>query len=124
MSALRFTLKAQLRQSIDLSPLTPDRLAGVSLAQIGAITLQSGNRKIRADSLFDIAGDDASDIVFANACDKLDYIGQDMLSGHITLQGNAGAYLGMQMRGGKVVLEGDAGAFAASSMAGGFLDIK
>jgi formylmethanofuran dehydrogenase subunit C len=86
--------------------------------------LQSGNRKLRADSLFDITGDDASDIVFANACERLDHVGQGMQSGRITLKGNAGVYLGMQMRGGEILLEGNAGAFAASSMAGGFLHIK
>ena len=124
MSALTFTLQASLQQRVDLSPLTPDSLAGKSLADIGAILLDSGREKLRADSLFDISGDDASDIVFNNANGKLDFIGSQMKTGKITVNGGAGSYLGLQMRGGHIVLNGNADAFAASEMANGLIEIK
>jgi formylmethanofuran dehydrogenase subunit C len=123
MSALTFTLKSIPRQRIDLSPLTPDALAGLPLAEIGAIELVTGRRKLRADSVFDISGDDADDLVIANSCDKLDYIGHDMKHGRITVHGNAGDYLGLKLRSGEIVVHGNAGIFAASSMAGGFMHI-
>lgn len=123
MSALTFTLKTQPRQRVDLSPLTPDHLAGKSLTEIAATELQSGNRKLRTDTLFDIAGDDASDIVIHNSSGKLDFIGSKMQSGSITVHGGAGSYLGFQMKKGTINVHGDADAFAASGMAGGILHI-
>lgn len=123
MSALTFTLKAVPAHRIDCSPLTPDKLAGKSAAEIGALLLDSGNQKLRVDSLFAIAGKDASDIAFANSCGKLDYIGHDMQSGCITIHGGAGSYLGLQMRNGEIVLHGNADAFAASGLAGGLIHI-
>lgn len=123
MSALTFTLKRQPEQRVDLSPLTPDFLAGKSLSEIAAIELHSGNRELRVDELFDITGDDASDIVIENGSSRLDFIGAKMRSGRMTVNGGAGAYLGFQMRQGAIELHGDAGAFAASGMAGGTLHV-
>jgi formylmethanofuran dehydrogenase subunit C len=123
MSALTLTLKKIPQQRIDCSPLTPDTLAGKSVAEIGAIELQSGKLKLRADAVFDIAGDDAAELVFMNSCDKLDYIGSAMQSGRIVVHGDAGWYLGFQKKSGDIVLHGNAGGFAASGMSGGTLHI-
>ncbi|MDR2875984.1 MAG: formylmethanofuran dehydrogenase subunit C [Methylobacillus sp.] len=123
MSALTFTLKKIPQQRIDCAPLTPNMLAGKSAADIGAILLQSGNETLRADALFDISGDNVAEIVFANGCDKLDYIGAAMQSGRITIHGDAGWYLGFRKKGGDIVLRGNAGDFAASGMTGGLLHI-
>ena len=123
MSALTLTLKTALQQRVDCSPLTPDNLAGKTQAEIAVIELHSGNRKLRVDSLFDITGEDASNIVFDNSSDKLDYIGSQMKSGSITIHGRAGSYLGFQMHSGEIVLHGDANMFAASGMGGGLLHI-
>jgi len=123
MSALTLTLKKIPQQRIDCSPLTPDALAGKSIAEIGAIELQSGKLKLRTDAVFDISGDDANDLVFMNSRDKLDYIGSAMQSGRIIIHGDAGWYLGFQMKKGNIVLHGHAGNFAASGMAGGTLHI-
>ncbi|MFA6179916.1 MAG: formylmethanofuran dehydrogenase subunit C [Candidatus Methylopumilus sp.] len=124
MSALTFTLKAAPQQRIDLSPIIPDSLAGKNLGEISAIELQSGKQKLRVDSLFDISGSDASDIVINNSCNKLDFIGHGMKTGRITVHGSAGSYLGFQMRKGEITVHGDASDFAASGMAGGLLHIK
>lgn len=123
MSALTLTLKTNTRQRVDCSPLTPDNLAEKSAAEIAAIELQCGNRKLRTDVLFAIIGDDASDIVINNASGKLDYIGYGMKGGKITIHGGAGSYLGFQMKKGEIVLHGDADAYAASGMAGGTLHV-
>jgi len=123
MSALTFTLKAPPRQRIDMSPLTPDNLTGRSAADIAAIELQCGNRKLRTDALFNIAGTDPGDIVIKNGCGKLDFIGSKMQSGNITVHDGAGSYLGFQMKKGNITLHGNADAFAASGMAGGLIHI-
>lgn len=124
MSALTFTLKAPPAQRVDLSPLTPDNLAGKSATEIAAIELQSGNRKFRVDNLFDISGNDAADIVIRNGSGKLDYIGSGMKSGRITVHGGAGSWLGFQMKKGEIVLNGDADAYVAGELAGGSIRIN
>lgn len=124
MSALTFTLKTATQQRIDCSPLTPDHLSGKSIADIGAVTLQCGKQKLRADALFDVSGDDTSDIAIKNSNAKLDYIGSGMKSGRITIHGGAGSYLGFQMKKGEIVLHGNADAYAASGLAGGTLHVN
>ncbi|MGB8855895.1 MAG: formylmethanofuran dehydrogenase subunit C [Burkholderiales bacterium] len=124
MSALTFTLKEIPRQRIDMSPLTPDKLAGKSRKEIEKIPLQSGRRKIPTTEIFRIKGDDAGSIIFADACSKLDHIGAAMTGGRIRIDGDAGAYLAFQISGGDIILNGDAGAFAASGMKKGLVEIS
>jgi formylmethanofuran dehydrogenase subunit C len=123
MSALTFTLKIQPRQRIDCSALTPDNLTGKTTAEIAAITLASGKQQLRVDAVFDIAGDDASDIVISNSSGKLDYLGRDLKTGRITVHGDAGSYLGLAMRKGEIIVHGNADAFTASGLAGGLIHI-
>lgn len=123
MSALTFTLKTAPAQRMDLSPLTPDLLAGKQLTEIAQIELHSGNRKLRVNEVFQIAGDDTSDIVISGANGKLDYIGSHMKTGRITVLGNAGDYLGFEMSGGELIVYGNADAFAASGMSNGLIHI-
>lgn len=100
MSELRLKLREAPRFRVDLSALTPDRLAGLSAEQIGSIELPTGNLRLRTGELFSVEGDDASDIVIEGACDRLDRIGAAMKSGRIRVLGDAGDYLGAGMRGG------------------------
>jgi formylmethanofuran dehydrogenase subunit C len=124
MSALTFTLKETPRQRVDLSPLTPDLLKGKSRAEISAIELACGNRRLRAGELFSISGDDASSLMIKNSCGKLDRIGQAMTAGSITIHGSAGAYIGFAMRSGIITVHGSVGAYAASGMTDGLLHIR
>lgn len=123
MTALTFTLKTELLQRVDCSPLTPDQLTGKSAAEIGAVELHSGNRKLRVDAVFAIEGDDASQLVFKQSNGKLDFIGKSMTSGSITVEGDAGSYLGMQMKNAVLHVTGSVDAYAACEMKSGELII-
>ncbi|MGZ8245905.1 formylmethanofuran dehydrogenase subunit C [Methylomagnum sp.] len=119
MTALSFTLKTPSQQRIDVAPLTPDALAGKSVADIGAVLLQTGNRQVRADELFAIEGEDASQIIFRGATGKLDFIGKAMTQGAISVEGDAGSYLGMQMKGGRITVSGHIDAYGACELRNG-----
>ena len=123
MSTLIFTLKQVPAQRIDCSLLTPDALAGKSVAEIAAIELVTGNGTARVDSLFDITGDDSSDIKFTNSCDKLDFVGRNMTVGKITVDGNVGGYLGIFLDGGEIEVTGDTGVYTACEMKSGQIKI-
>lgn len=124
MSALTFSLKKDLVQRLDVAPLSPDALAEKSVKDIAGILLWYGKQQIRTDEAFDITGDDSNNIAFKNSNEKLDYIGSQMKSGSITIEGNAGNYLGFQMRNGAITLNGNALDFAASGMVNGTITIN
>lgn len=123
MSPVTFTLKDIPRQRVDCSALTPTRLAGRSPADIAAIELPCGNRKPRVEELFELQGEDTSSLVFRNACDKLDRIGEAMFDGSIEVEGDTGAYLGLGLRGGRITVRGNCGAFAAAEMKRGLVHV-
>ena len=123
MSALTFTLKQNLQQSINCSALTPDNLAGKTAAEIGSIRLISGKHQLLINDIFDISGCDTQQLCFKSSTAKLDYIGANMTSGSITIDGDAGTYLGFGMKNGEIHCKGNTAAFAACSMRGGLLKI-
>ncbi len=124
MSALTFTLKKDLAQKLDASPLTPDLLADKIVADIAATLLWYGKQQIRTDEAFDITGKDTNHIVFEKSTAKVDYIGSGLQSGQITVNGDAGAFLAFQMRKGEITLNGNATDFVACAMAGGSLYVN
>lgn len=122
--ALTFTLKQRTEQRVDMSPLGCHLLAGMEPAEIAAITLQNGKRKVRVDELFSISGYDTQNIVIKNSFGKLEYIGKELQGGKITVVGGAGAYLGLGMKSGCISVTGDVGIFAACEMKNGKININ
>ncbi|QFY41768.1 formylmethanofuran dehydrogenase subunit C [Candidatus Methylospira mobilis] len=124
MTALTFTLKIEPRQRIDVSPLIPQQLDGKTVAEISAIELQSGNRKLRVDEVFTTSGSDSRNIRFLGAATaKLDFIGKGLTEGEIQVEGNVGSYAGMYMKGGRLLISGNTDAYAACEMKSGELTI-
>ena len=124
MSPLTFTLKHKPDQRVDMSPLVCNFLKELALADIAALTLQSGKRKLRVDDLFTIDGSDAQNIIIKNSVAKLDFIGKELDGGSIKVSGDAGAYLGMGMKAGEIKVSGNAGLYAACEMKKGYLEIS
>lgn len=124
MSALKLTLREPPRFRVDCSPLVPDRLAGLPAADIAAIELASGNRRLRTDEVFAVGDGDAADMLIEGACAKLDRIGAGMTTGRLRVVGDAGDYLGAGMSGGRIELAGCAGSHCACAMAGGTVDVE
>ncbi len=123
MSGLVFRLKKNPRQRVDVSPLSPHLIAELSTTEINAIPLVSGKRRIRVDELFDVSGANNQQVVFKNSSDKFDFIGREMKSGTIVVEGDAGAYLGLEMNGGTIHAKGNTGIFAACEMKNGLIHI-
>jgi formylmethanofuran dehydrogenase subunit C len=123
MNALTFILREHPRQAVDLSPLTPDKLLDKSCETISALTLFSGNRKLRVDDLFELTPGDTQQIVIRASCDKLNFVGREMAQGSLTVEGNIGAYAGMHLHGGRLTVNGNVGAYAATGMVSGLMHI-
>lgn len=123
MSALTFTLKNRPNQRVDMSALVCDKLQGLTISEIAALTLQSGRHKLRVDELFSIEGSDAQNICIKNSMDKLDFIGKELAGGSISVEGDAGAYLGLSMKSGEIKVSGSVGIYAAGEMKNGTIEI-
>ena len=122
---LVLTLRERPGQRLDLSGLVPERLAGLSEAEILRIDVHTSRRGAVVGDLFRLRmGDGASAIVIEGSCDRLDRIGEAMTAGGIIVEGDAGARLGRRMTGGHVTVRGSAGPWAASAMKGGMIEIS
>jgi len=122
VSALTFTLRQKAVQRIDVSCLTPEKVAGMSLDQIRTLPIHQGNRQVSVGELFAVAGGVSDELVFSG-CSQLDHVGQGMSTGRIRVEGDAGAYVGTAMRSGEIVISGSVGIFAACGMRGGTLTV-
>jgi formylmethanofuran dehydrogenase subunit C len=124
MKGVRLSMMRPPRQRLDLSPLLPERLAGVPAGEIGAIELQCGNRRMRVDDFFRITPGEGTTLVIRNRGAKLDYVGRAMSSGELVIEGDCEAYAGLSMSGGRLRIRGKAGPFAGAAMLGGILELE
>jgi len=122
-AGLALRLRAAPTFRLDLSPLTPERLAGQSADAVARILLAYGRRSVPVGEWFDVRGSADRQILIEGDATRLDRIGADMQDGQIRVEGNAGAYLGIGMRGGRIDVSGSVDAYAASGLTGGLVRI-
>ena len=123
MSPLVFTLRDAPAQRLDLAPLTPDRLVGLSQSKVAAIQLQTTRERVLAGDVFKIRMGDATQIHFEGGSERFDRIGAGMSQGEVSVDGDVGIQTGRLMLGGRLAIAGNAGPWAASGMTGGTLTI-
>jgi formylmethanofuran dehydrogenase subunit C len=123
MTPLTFTLRSEPEERLDLSALTPDRLGGMTSADIAKLRIGTSRRPALAGDVFKITGTDASSIVFSGGSGRFDLVGADMTAGRIRVAGDAGARAGRRMAGGLLKIEGKAGLEAGSGMRNGRIEI-
>jgi len=124
MSALTFTLRQAPDFRVNMAPLVPQELAGLSPSAIPELDLAWGNASIKVGDLFRVSGSDPSRLVFEGGSAKLDRIGEAMVSGEIVVRGDAGAYLGHRMAGGTIRVEGSVGIYCASGARNGLITVS
>lgn len=123
MSALRLVLRSEPDQRLDLSPLVPDRLAGLDAAAIAALPLQTTRHPVTVGEVFDIHPGDPAEIVIEGGSERFDRVGEAMRSGSLTVRGDVGQQAGRLLAGGTVLIEGSAGGWVASGQHGGVLEV-
>jgi formylmethanofuran dehydrogenase subunit C len=117
------TLRGRPDQRLDLAPLAPHRLAGMTAAEIERIELQTTRRRVLLAEVFRLRIGDAAQIRIEGSCDRLDRIGHEMTGGDIVVEGDVGAWVGRLMTGGRLTIHGSVGPWAASGMKGGTFEI-
>jgi formylmethanofuran dehydrogenase subunit C len=124
MSALTFKLRAEPDQRLDLSALTPDRLAGLSAREINALTINTTKSVVNVGDIFRLTMGDPSNIRIVGGSGRFDRVGESMAGGNILVEGDVGARVCRGMQGGTVLVKGNAGPWAGTGMSGGSLTIK
>ena len=123
MKALTFRLKEEPPERLDLSPLTPQKLAGMVRGDIEKIRIGMSKRGLLVDDVFKLTGADAGAIVFEGGSTRFDRVGAELAEGSVRVVGDVGAQAGRLMQGGALTVEGSAGPHAGSGMRGGRLEI-
>ena len=128
---------------VEAEIISPDKLAGLSLAQIGSLEAWQGNRTNKLSDLFSVEGDDVPvkpeettvrlegdfsrvkriaenmNEGTVEACGDVGMrAGSGMKGGLLRVRGNADDWLGREMRGGKIVVDGNAGNYVGAGYRG------
>lgn len=129
MATVTFTLKEQPKLFLEAEHISPDGVAGKTLAEIAALHAYEGKEKVSLGKYFDISGESgatAADtkIVIKGDLTRIKYIGMKMSAGEIVIDGNADMYVGAWMSGGKITAKGNIDAFAGTAMKGGEIIVE
>src|SRR5438309_6629722 len=109
---------------VEAECITPDNLAGKTVAEIGALPLQHGNAQMPLADFFSVSGDAGDqDVVIEGDCTRVKWLGAGMTRGRLTIHGNAGMHLGAEMAGGEIQLHGNAGDWVGAEMRGGHIHV-
>lgn len=124
MSALTLKLKAPPDQRLDLSGLSPAKLAAMSQSEIENLAIGTARRPVKLGDLFAISGTPGDTLVIEGASSRLDGIGSELDQGTIIVEGDVGAYAGRRMKGGRLDIRGTTGPYLASGLRGGLILAK
>ncbi|HEY1886464.1 MAG TPA: formylmethanofuran dehydrogenase subunit C [Roseiarcus sp.] len=124
MSSFTFSLHEPPDQRLDLAPLTPQNLAGKSVAEVASIELQTTRMRVTAGDVFRIHEGDPAAVVIEGGSARFDRVGMGLTAGSIRVDGDVGVQAGRLMSGGQLTVHGAAGPFAGSGMKGGTLTIE
>lgn len=104
--------------------ISPDQFIGRTEAQIRALPIFYGRRRMTLGDLFTVEGENSDTILIEGDLHHVKKIGQRMTQGRITVRGQVGMHLGAYMRGGEITVEGNAGDWVGAHMQGGRIWIK
>jgi formylmethanofuran dehydrogenase subunit C len=109
---------------VEAECLTPDQVAGKSMAQIEALPVQQGNAAAPLGEFFTVEGDAGDgEMTIEGDCSRVKWIGAGMTRGRITIRGNVGMHLGSEMKGGEIHVHGNAGDWVGGEMRGGRIHV-
>jgi len=123
MSGWKLTLRREPAAPIDMAPLTPAALAGLTAAEAGALTVRVGRERVSVDTLFRLARSDRHDLQINRASPLMANVGAGLESGTLHVSGTVGDNAGAGMRGGRLQIRGSAGALCGAGMSGGHIEV-
>lgn len=123
MTALTFALRAAPPAPIDLSPLTPDRLAGLGTQVVRRMRIDCGGDSVEVGELFRVSGRDALHLRVEGCGARMVLVGAGMQAGILEVDGSVGDLAGRAMQGGTLRISGNAGDGLGTALAGGLIAV-
>ncbi len=128
MSGLTFRLKAPASERLDISSLSPAKLAKLSGHEIASIKVGMSKHALSVGDAFDISGTAGDTLTIEGPGDvsgaALDFAGAGLDSGTLLIVGHVGSQAARKMTGGTLEIRGNAGNSLASGMSGGFIHVS
>lgn len=121
---LELTLRASPEVPLEADVLSPDRLAGLSSAEVAGLPVAHGNRPAEVGDFFSIEGTGDGELHLRGDLSSVKRIGAGMSRGRIVVHGPVGMHLGEGMTGGEIRVEGDAGDWVGPEMSGGRIVVE
>ena len=122
--SLRLALRATPDVPVEADCISPQRLAGMSLADIERLAVFHGNRQTALADFFAVTGQAGDVLQLEGDLSRIKHIGAGMTGGAIHIEGNAGAHLGAEMSGGAIIVSGNAGDWVGPEMRGGRIVVR
>ena len=121
-AGFRLALKAAPPARVDMTGLTPDRLAGLDAGAVARLTVFVGATAVALGDVFAISGGPGECLILEGH-PRLDNVGAGMAAGHLLVEGPVGALAGAGMSVGHLSIRGDAGDDLGAGLAGGCIDV-
>lgn len=124
---LKLTLRVPSAIPLELDGITPDRISGLSAAEVAKIAIPHGNRPEPLGEFFDVVTDPCgfwADVHIAGATQNVKSVGAGMISGKMMVEGPVGMHAGARMRGGDLILDSGAGGWLGAEMTGGTIEVR
>ena len=122
--SLRLKLRTTPDVPMEADCISPQRLAGMSLAGIERLAVFHGNRQTALADFFAVTGEAGEVLQLEGDLSRIKHIGTGMTGGTIHIEGNAGAHLGAEMTGGTIIVSGNAEDWVGPEMRGGRIVVR
>lgn len=123
MNNITLRLKETPHVPLETEVLSPDVMAELPHAEICALPIQLGKRKLRIDDFFEVDGERSDNIEVHGDLHRMKWIGRGMTRGRMTIHGDVGMHLGAHMRGGEIEVHGNAGDWVGGEMTDGLIRV-
>ncbi len=122
--SLNLSLHTAPEVPMEAEVVTPDRLQGLTEAEVAALPIHHGNENVAVGDFFTVSGKCEGEIKLTGDLSLVKHIGAGMSQGKIFIEGNVGQHLGSGMRGGEIVVEGNAHDWVGPEMLDGRIIIR
>ncbi|MCC7410695.1 MAG: formylmethanofuran dehydrogenase subunit C [Gammaproteobacteria bacterium] len=121
---LALTLHTAPSVPLEAEQLCPDRLAGMSGAEVEALPVMHGNERVRIGDFFRTAPRPDDDLHLEGDLARVKLVGAGMTHGRLIVHGDVGTHLGSGMQGGEILVEGNAADWIGAEMIGGRIVVR
>jgi formylmethanofuran dehydrogenase subunit C len=120
---MKLELHTKPEVPLEAESITPAVINKLKVKEIEKLKIYHGNREVNIADFFSISDNKSELLEVSGDMHKIKYLGANMKSGEIQIEGDVGAHLGSAMSGGFIKVNGNTGDWIAPEMSGGRIHI-